>query len=67
MACRCDQAGATALVLYHLVPAPPARPIERAFIGDAADIFGGQLELAEDGMLVSLPAEGQDVTFDQLL
>lgn len=62
-----EQADAKALVLYHLVPAPPARPIERAFLGDAPDLFGGRLELAEDGMLVSLPAEGQDVTFDQLL
>lgn len=62
-----EQADAKALVLYHLVPAPPARPIERALIGDAPELFEGRLEVAEDGMLVSLPAKGQDVTFDQLL
>lgn len=62
-----EQADAKALVLYHLVPAPPARPIQRAFIGDAPELFEGRLEVAEDGMLVRLPAKGQDVTFDQLL
>lgn len=62
-----ESAGAKALVLYHLVPAPPARMIERAFLGDAPDLFGGALKLADDGMLVSLPAQSEKVEFDQLL
>lgn len=62
-----ESAGARALVLYHLVPAPPARLVRRAFLGDAPDLFDGTLELAEDGMLVSLPAKGKDVEFDHLL
>ena len=60
-------AGAKALVLYHLVPAPPARLIEPAFLGDAKQNFDGQLELADDGMLISLPAQSQQVEIDQLL
>jgi ribonuclease Z len=60
-------AGAKALVLYHLVPAPPARLIEPAFLGDAKQNFDGQLELAKDGMLISLPAQSQQVEIDQLL
>ena len=60
-------AGAKALVLYHLVPAPPVRMIEPAFLGDAEEHFDGRLELAEDGMLISLPAESQQVEIDQLL
>ena len=59
--------GAKALVLYHLVPAPPARVIEAVFLGDAAKSFDGRLELAEDGMLVSLPAQDREITFEQLL
>lgn len=59
-------AGAKALVLYHLVPAPPARLIERAFLGEAGKRFDGRLELAEDGMLISLPAHGEQIRFDQL-
>lgn len=60
-------AGARALVLYHLVPAPPARTIERAFLGDAPDLFDGELRIGEDGSMASLPANSQDVTFKQLL
>ena len=60
-------AGAKALVLYHLVPAPPVRLIEPAFLGNAEEHFDGRLELAEDGMLISLPAQSQKVEFDQLL
>ncbi len=60
-------AGAKVLVLYHLVPAPPVRLIESVFLGDAGEQFDGRLELAEDGMLISLPAGSEQVEFDQLL
>lgn len=59
-------AGVGELVLYHLVPAPPARLIERVFLGEARDHFDA-ITLAQDGMLVSLPAKGKDVIFDDLL
>ena len=59
------EAGAKALVLYHMVPAPPARLIERLFVGDAPKVFGGDLRLARDGMIVSLPAGGQAVNFSK--
>ena len=62
-----QEAGVEALVLYHLVPAPPAAIIGSAFLEDAAEEFDGRLELAEDGMLVSLPAKGREITFDNLL
>lgn len=62
-----EAAGAKALILYHLVPAPPARLVERAFLGDAPSLFEGTLKLSEDGMLVSLPANSQEIDFDQLL
>ncbi|MDE2436790.1 MAG: MBL fold metallo-hydrolase [Sphingomonadales bacterium] len=59
------EAGAKALVLYHLVPAPPARLIEPLFLGDAPNQFSGTLRLAQDGMIVSLPAGGADVRFSR--
>ncbi|MHA7818142.1 MAG: MBL fold metallo-hydrolase [Erythrobacter sp.] len=61
-----ERAGVSTLVLYHLVPGPPIALMEDAFIGDARDAFGGTLRLAEDGMIVSLPAGDTAVTFDQL-
>ena len=60
------EAGVRELVLYHLVPAPPARLIERVFLGEARDHFEA-IRLAQDGMLISLPASGKAVTFDNLL
>jgi ribonuclease Z len=56
-------AGAKALVLYHLVPAPPVRLIEPLFLGEARKHFSGRLELARDGLLVSLPAGDSAVKF----
>ncbi|MDE2411484.1 MAG: MBL fold metallo-hydrolase [Sphingomonadales bacterium] len=57
------EAGARALVLYHLVPAPPAKLIEPLFLGDAPKEFPGTLKLAQDGMIVSLPAGGKAIQF----
>lgn len=58
-----SEAGAKALVLYHLVPAPPARLIESLFVGDAAAAYSGPLKLARDGMMISVPAGSQNVIF----
>lgn len=56
-------AGAKALVLYHLVPAPPARLIEPLFLGQAPKAYAGPLKLARDGMMISIPAGSQAVNF----
>ncbi len=62
-----QQAGVEALVLYHLVPAPSVSLVGAAFLGEAQDEFDGRIELAEDGMLVSLPAREGAAQFDELL
>ena len=54
------EAGVRALVLYHLVPAPPVRLIEPLFLGKAPEIFPGT-RLARDGMLIHLPAGSKAV------
>jgi ribonuclease Z len=58
-----NEAGVQALVLYHMVPAPPARLIEPLFLGQAPKLFGGTLMLAKDGMIISLPAGSKAVKF----
>lgn len=62
-----ETAGSKALVLYHLVPAPPVALIGSAFLGDARTYYKGRLELAEDGMLVRLPAGSDTIEIDSLL
>jgi ribonuclease Z len=60
------EAGVQALVLYHLVPPLPAKLIETKFLGDAPKRFPGTLKIAEDGMIVSLPADGKAINFSQV-
>jgi ribonuclease Z len=60
-------AGVRALIYYHLVPSVPAGPMERAFTGRAGELFSGELRVSRDGLLVSLPANGKAITFNQLL
>jgi ribonuclease Z len=59
------EAGVKALVYYHMVPAPPVKAIERLFLGDSAKVFSGDLRIAHDGMIVSLPSGGQSIDFSE--
>ena len=56
-------AGVQALVLYHLVPPVPSGLIGPLFMGGAPRIFGGTLKIADDGMIVSLPAGSHAIKF----
>lgn len=60
-------AGVKALLLNHIVPPMPFRFAYPAFLGDAADHFGGRITIGEDGMIMSLPAGGSDITSGKLL
>lgn len=59
------EAGVKSLVLYHLVPAPPVKLIERLFLGDAGKVWPGDLRVAHDGMIVSLPSGNQAVEYSE--
>lgn len=51
-------ANAKALVLYHIVPPLPSSLLDAAFLGDAPANYKGTIRVAEDGLLISLPAGG---------
>ncbi len=51
-------ANAKALVLYHIVPPLPSSLLDAAFLGDAPANYRGPIRVAEDGLLISLPAGG---------
>jgi ribonuclease Z len=55
------------LVLTHIVPALPSRLLHAAFLGDARSRFSGRLEIAEDGMVVILPAGSGAIRFEDWL
>lgn len=48
-------AGVKHLVLYHLVPALPARPLERVFVKGVKDAYDGEVTVARDGTWIFLP------------
>jgi len=62
-AAAAQMARARALVLTHIVPAVPSRSLNAAFLGEAGNAFPGPVRVAEDGMVVSLPAGDDSVSF----
>ncbi|MDP3459169.1 MAG: MBL fold metallo-hydrolase [Hyphomonas sp.] len=44
------------LVFYHTVPPMPSRRLNALFMRDAKALFDGPVEVAEDGLIFSLPA-----------
>lgn len=58
-----NTAGARALVINHVVPALPRRGLYAAFLGSAPDAFDGPIRVAEDGMVVILPAGDETINF----
>jgi ribonuclease Z len=53
-----QKAGVRMLALTHIVPPLRLPGLDRAFLGDANDRFDGELVLAADGDIISLPAGG---------
>lgn len=62
-----SEAGVRALVFTHLIPPIPSGALEGSFLGDARDRFSGPLSIAEDGDLISLPADGGEPSQRNLL
>lgn len=61
-----NEAGVGHLVLYHLTPPPPARLVERVFVRGVDDVRGDDWTLADDGLLVTLPADSDAIEFSRL-
>ncbi len=61
-----QEAGVDALVLTHLVPPPPNRLVRTLFLGDARDLFDGDLRIGEDGLRISLPANDTAIDFERV-
>jgi ribonuclease Z len=61
-----NEAGVGLLVLYHLTPPPPMRLAEWVFTRGVSDVRPDGWILADDGLLVELPAGSRDVRTRQL-
>ncbi|NNL68125.1 MAG: MBL fold metallo-hydrolase [Myxococcales bacterium] len=61
-----NEAGVKLLVLYHLTP-PPLLPIlERVYVRGVAEVAKTDWRLADDGLLVTLPAGGTAVEIGRM-
>jgi ribonuclease Z len=56
-----QEAGARELILYHVIPPLPSSLLYAAYLGDAPSAFSGRMRVGEDGMLISLPAGGDEI------
>ncbi|HTO09184.1 MAG TPA: MBL fold metallo-hydrolase [Myxococcota bacterium] len=61
-----NEAGVKLLVLYHLTPSPRFGVMERVFVRGVADVRKGDWTLADDGLLIELPAGSAEVRTSQL-
>lgn len=58
------QAGATDLVLYHIVPMLPVDTLIPLFVKGTADEFGGKITVSKDGTIVRLPAGSDAIIYE---
>jgi len=61
-----QEVGARALVVYHVVPPLPIAPLERIFEQGMSGVFDGEIVISVDGTFVSLPADSDEIAFDEL-
>ena len=57
-----QDAGVGALVLHHIVPPLPSRQLYPLFLKGTNDAFGGEITVAEDGQIISLPSGTDEIT-----
>lgn len=62
-----ERAGAGMLVLTHIVPPVPNRFLNAAFLGEARNSYSGRIVVGEDGMLISLPVNVDNVSIRKQL
>ncbi len=55
------EAGVRELMLNHITPPVPVALLNGLFLGEALQRFDGRITVAEDGMVVSLPAGSDDI------
>ena len=62
-----QEAGATSLVYYHIVPQLPVKILESVWLGNSRSIFDGKITVGQDGLLISLPAGSEKIKQKRVL
>lgn len=61
-----QDAQAEALVLYHIAPPVPVKLMETMFLGDAKSQYDGPITVGIDGLMISLPADSDQISTQRL-
>jgi ribonuclease Z len=59
-------AGVGQLILYHIIPPLPSPLVKKLFLSDTKKYFTKPITMSEDGMLVSLPANSDDISIRRI-
>ncbi len=60
-------AGVRQLIYYHIIPPLPSPILKNMFLGDAKDYFSGPITMGEDGLLVFLPPNSDQIQIKNVL
>jgi len=60
-------AGVKHLIYYHIIPPLPSPVLHNLFIGDAGKYYSGSITVGEDGMLVFLPVDSNQMEIKNVL
>lgn len=58
-----SEAGARALVFYHMIPPLPSRLLHAYFLDGVREQYAGPMRLADDGLVIILPADSEEVRY----
>lgn len=56
-----EASGAKKLLLSHIVPPLPIKPLEHIFVRGVSDVYDGPVTVGRDGSYVSLPANSDEI------
>jgi ribonuclease Z len=62
-----EKAGVGHLLLTHIMPPLPTADLKPAYLGEAKKYFQGPITIAEDGLVISLPAGSKKIVKKMLL
>lgn len=62
-----QEAGVDQLVLTHVLPPIPSRILKNAYIKEAQAVYDGDIYIANDGTMLKLPVDSDDIKISELL
>lgn len=62
-----QEAGVDQLVLTHVLPPIPSRILKNGYIKEAQAVYDGNIYIANDGTMIQLPVNSDNIKISELL